>query len=126
MGEIMQTSLVVAIVLIVVLAVSLIVAFESGMIGKATKPICIGDSCGGGGGCVDLDKDTYFAFNASSCPEGNDCLDSNPSVHPGAVEVCGNTIDEDCNGKKADLCGIGVGIGAEKGVFEKGEDVNLK
>ena len=28
----------------------------------------------------------------------DDCRDDNAGVHPGAPEVCGNGIDDDCNG----------------------------
>ncbi len=40
---------------------------------------------------VDDDKDGY--------PAGFDCDDKNPAVHPGAKEICGDTVDQDCDGR---------------------------
>jgi len=34
----------------------------------------------------------------------NDCRDDVASVHPGAAEVCGNQVDDDCNGVIDDGC----------------------
>jgi hypothetical protein len=34
----------------------------------------------------------------------NDCRDDNAAVHPGAAEICGNGIDDDCNGVVDDGC----------------------
>jgi hypothetical protein len=34
----------------------------------------------------------------------DDCRDDNASVHPGAAEVCGNGLDDDCNGLVDDGC----------------------
>ena len=50
----------------------------------------------GGGGTVvfpsgiDADKDGFFA--------GQDCNDGNAAIRPGAVEVKGNNLDENCDG----------------------------
>ncbi len=46
--------------------------------------------------CTDADGDT-FAVEGGACGPV-DCDDSNPSVNPGAAEVCDNGIDDDCNG----------------------------
>jgi hypothetical protein len=45
----------------------------------------------------------------------NDCRDNDPSVHPGAAEVCGNQIDDNCNGIVDEGCPIDPdgGAGAE-------------
>ncbi|MFK7926942.1 MAG: MopE-related protein, partial [Myxococcota bacterium] len=39
---------------------------------------------------VDLDRDGFDRLE--------DCDDTNPAVNPGAVEVCGNGLDDDCDG----------------------------
>ncbi len=41
-------------------------------------------------GGIDGDKDGFFA--------GQDCNDANPAIRPGAVEVKGNRLDENCDG----------------------------
>lgn len=65
---------------------------------------CAPESACGGGGCVDSDSDGYDAYNAAGCPTGDDCNDNNFSVNPGATEVCGDGIDNDCTGGDA-TCG---------------------
>ncbi|MCS6798177.1 MAG: MopE-related protein [Myxococcota bacterium] len=47
--------------------------------------------------CVDGDGDGHFRAS-ERCVEGTDCDDRASSVHPGAPEVCGNTLDDDCDG----------------------------
>ncbi|MDO8335504.1 MAG: MopE-related protein, partial [Candidatus Saccharibacteria bacterium] len=70
-------------------------------------------------GCDD-DRDGYcdrtmkLYGNNSMCPStvftgndmnGNDCNDTSLSINPGKAEVCGNGIDENCNGAGDDVCG---------------------
>jgi hypothetical protein len=54
---------------------------------------CTDDACQVGVGCIhtvrDEDGDGFDCHN--------DCDDTDPSVHPGAHEIC-NGIDDNCNG----------------------------
>lgn len=57
------------------------------------------------GGCPDADGDGYGLPADAACPAGAepDCDDTDPGVHPGAVELCGDGIDNDCNPATPDL-----------------------
>ena len=64
---------------------------------------------------ADLDGDGYgngASGVAEACvaPPGyvasnGDCDDYNNSIHPGATEICGNGIDDDCDGQTDETCG---------------------
>ena len=65
----------------------------------------------------DLDGDGYGSIasgsiQACTAPAGyvannNDCNDGNASVHPGSPEICGNGIDDNCNGIVDENCSNG-------------------
>lgn len=47
----------------------------------------------------DQDGDGYAAGSTCEDLAAMDCDDNNPSIHPGAQEICDNTVDEDCDGQ---------------------------
>jgi len=66
---------------------------------------------------ADVDGDGYgnpgSTVQACAAPIGyvsnnGDCDDSNAEIHPGAAEVCGNGIDDDCNGLVDENCDTSV------------------
>jgi hypothetical protein len=42
---------------------------------------------------LDLDQDGYVAASLG----GPDCVDTDPTIHPGVKEICNNGIDDNCN-----------------------------
>ncbi len=66
---------------------------------------------------LDLDGDGYGgAQSLCLCEEVHagsflDCDDVDPSVHPGADEICGNGLDDDCDGLAVRTC-TGAGVSA--------------
>lgn len=55
--------------------------------------------------CVDDDGDGYTKYStATGCPnEGLDCDDYHADVNPGATEIPGNGLDDDCDPSTSDL-----------------------
>lgn len=91
---------------------------QQGQAGQQTRQ-CIGGAwsawgqCLAAGGnpgtqCPDADRDGYRSAQCDRDPRtGNDCNDQNQLVNPGAVENCGNNLDDNCNGQVDDpqTCG---------------------
>ncbi|MCJ7816588.1 MAG: hypothetical protein MUP55_01905, partial [Candidatus Aenigmarchaeota archaeon] len=62
--------------------------------------------------CIDNDGDGYGNPASSSCTYPQvDCNDSNPNIHSGAQETCGDGIDYDCDGQDSN----GYNLGAQCG-----------
>lgn len=52
----------------------------------------------------DQDGDGYVPYNPCGYGQMGDCNDMDASVHPGAIEICANGIDENCNGQIDENC----------------------
>lgn len=70
----------------------------------------VGGSGGGGGDdpppppppgpvCTDADDDGFFSADSDpECGGPIDCVDNNDTIYPGAPEINGDGVDQDCNG----------------------------
>jgi len=77
-----------------------------GVVGITTAAVvaggaAVGLAAGGGGGGDSDDTDPHDVDNDGDNYTENqgDCNDSNRSIHPGAAEVCGDGVDQDCDGE---------------------------
>jgi uncharacterized protein (TIGR02145 family) len=52
----------------------------------------------------DEDGDGYTKTNTCGIGSQNDCDDNNSAINPGAKEICGNSKDDNCDGKIDDGC----------------------
>jgi subtilase family serine protease len=56
--------------------------------------------------------------------ENSDCNDNKANIHPGALEICGNGIDEDCNGSDG-ICGASLNFDGENDYVNIPNNANL-
>ncbi len=52
---------------------------------------------------IDADGDGWVEAE-NECVPGGDCNDNDATVHPGAEEVCGNGVDDNCDGNVDEGC----------------------
>ncbi len=72
--------------------------------------------------CIDFDGDGYGNPASVACPNpGADCNDANSAVNPGATEVRGNGIDDDCDGQIDESTGCGGEIATRGGQASAGD-----
>jgi hypothetical protein len=77
-----------------------------GMPGSGVPGLCrkFGNGCTACVPACDADGDGYCPPGAGDGQPEGDCDDGNPLVHPDAKEICGNTVDENCNGHQDEGC----------------------
>jgi len=51
--------------------------------------------------CTDDDSDGFSVQDDARCPGDPDCDDGNAAINPGAVDICEDGIDQDCDGSDA-------------------------
>jgi hypothetical protein len=71
---------------------------------------CAGTDVCSGSACVTCDKIDNDKDGYNACV---DCNDNDPNVNPGAFDVPGNNVDDDCNGKVDDVVACDANIAAD-------------
>ena len=74
---------------------------------------------------IDADGDGYAADNNCNILNGLDCDDTNAAINPGAVEICGDGIDNNCDGNIDEGCTYVPDDNFEQALIDLGYDTIL-
>jgi hypothetical protein len=74
---------------------------------------------------IDADGDGYADANNCTLLNGLDCDDNNPAINPGAVEICGDGIDNNCDGNIDEGCTYVPDDNFEQALIDLGYDTIL-
>ena len=96
--------------------------------GNSVDEDCNGSDLACAPKCTDNDGDGYGSPASDKCTyAAEDCDDNNKYVHPGATEVCGNDIDDNCDGTIDEGCDCGgsgvIAIRNWKGLHNVADDL---
>jgi hypothetical protein len=74
--------------------------------GNGVDEDCVGGDCIAACSCSDADGDHFYSLSCAdtNCSPRTDCDNMNSAVHPSAVDICGNGVDEDCAGGDCTTC----------------------
>jgi hypothetical protein len=78
-------------------------AMDAGVAGKCAP---FGQGCTRCVPVCDGDNDGFCPGTPGNGQPGGDCRDNDPTVHPMTVEICGNNIDDNCDGHIDEGCTI--------------------
>jgi hypothetical protein len=85
---------------------------ETGSVGGKTFTVNASDVAGNTASLTRTYTVVAADADGDGFPAGVDCNDHNKAIHPGAVDIPGNHIDENCDGKDAPRPRLRVGISA--------------
>lgn len=96
----------------------------------------IDQDCSGGDTCYqDFDNDNFGSsvvissadldcFDANEAPVAGDCDDTNAGIYPGAVDIPGDGIDQDCSGSNATIAFVRADANAD-GANDIGDPITM-